>query len=68
MLIGKRLNKPILQIIEDAIPFRRYSIFCGTLWIPVIDVGSPGHSREAKTGCLDLPAKNLSSMKNDRMA
>jgi hypothetical protein len=68
MLIGKRINKPILQIIENSIPFRQFSLFCRIPLIPVVDVGSPGHSGEAKTGCLDLPAKNLSSMKSDCMA
>ena len=68
MLIGKRVNKPILQIIENAIPFRQCSLFCGIRWIPVVDIGSSGHSDEAKTGCLDLLAKNLSSMKSNCMA
>ena len=68
MLVGQRIDKPILQIIENAISFRQYSLFCGISWIPVVDVGSAGHSGEAKTGRLDLPAKDLSRMKNDCMA
>jgi hypothetical protein len=68
MLVGKRINKPILQMVENAFPFRRYYLFCGVPWIPVVDVSSPGHSSEAKAGCLDLPAKNFSSMKSNCMA
>ena len=68
MLIGKRLNKPILQMVENAISFRQFFDFCGVPWIPVVDVGSPGHAGEAKTGALDLRVKNFSGMKRDGMA
>jgi hypothetical protein len=68
MLIGKRINKPILQMIEDSISFRQLFAFCRVPWIPVVDVGSPGHAGEAKAGRLDLPTKNLSTMKSDCMA
>jgi len=68
MLIWQRIDKPMRQIIENAIYFRQYSLFCGIAGIPVVDIGSPGHSGEAKTGCLDLQAKNLSCMKSNCMA
>ncbi len=68
MLIGKRLNKPILYMMENSIPFRQFFPFGRISRIPVVDVGFPGHSGETKTGCLDLPAKNLSSMKSNCMA
>jgi hypothetical protein len=68
MLIGKRINKPILQMVENAISFRQFFVLFGIPLIPVVDVGSPGHSGEAKSGCLDQRAKDLSSMKRDGMA
>lgn len=68
MLIGKRVNKPILYVMDNSIPFRQFFPFCRISWIPVVDVGFSGHFGEAKTGCLDLRAKNVSSMKSDRMA
>jgi len=63
MLIGKRLNKPVLQMVENAISFRQFFLLFGIPLIPVVNVGSPGHSGEAQSGCLDLRPKNLSRMK-----
>jgi hypothetical protein len=53
---------------ENSIPFRQFFLFCGVPWIPVVDIGSPGHGGEAKADCFDLRAKNLSGVKRDGMA
>ena len=51
---------------ENSIHFRQFSAFHGVFWLPVVDVGSSGHSREAKARCLDLLTKNQALPKRER--